>query len=57
METNTNMIKLLLVILAASFLFTCVAEAQSEKRIANSGPMPLSPLNYQSNKRQFCNHT
>ncbi|WPU94221.1 hypothetical protein SNE25_01615 [Mucilaginibacter sabulilitoris] len=51
------MIKFLLIILAASFLFTCVAEAQSEKRMANSGPMPLSPLNYQSNKQQFCNHT
>jgi hypothetical protein len=52
METDIRMIKYLLIILAVSFLFACVAEAQSNKPLITGKVMPLSPL-AEKNRKEF----
>jgi hypothetical protein len=52
METDIRMIKYLLIILAVSFLFACVAEAQSNKPLITGKVMPSSPL-AEKNRKGF----
>jgi succinate-acetate transporter protein len=52
METDIRMIKYLLIILAVSFLFVCVAEAQSNKPLITVKAIPSSPLAEQ-NRGEF----
>ncbi|HMG07567.1 MAG TPA: hypothetical protein VK609_03605 [Mucilaginibacter sp.] len=52
MKNDVTMIKYLLIILAVSFLFACVAEAQSNKPLITGKVMPLSPLAEQ-NRKEF----
>jgi len=44
METDIRMIKYLLFILAASFVFSCVAEAQTNKRLAAAYIFPVHSI-------------
>jgi hypothetical protein len=44
METDIRMIKYLLFILAASFVFSCVAEAQTNKRLAAAYIFPAHSI-------------
>lgn len=50
MEIDNNMIKCLLVILTASFLFACVAEAQSSKSLIAGKVISPGSLNEQNSK-------
>ncbi|MDN3550892.1 hypothetical protein [Mucilaginibacter aquaedulcis] len=44
MESDIRMIKYLLFILAASFVFSCVAEAQTNKRLTAAYMFPAHSL-------------
>jgi peroxiredoxin Q/BCP len=50
MEMNTTMLKYLLIILGASFLFTCAAQAQTGKELLTGDAMPLFSLLDQNGK-------
>jgi peroxiredoxin Q/BCP len=50
MEMNTTMLKYLLIILGASFLFTCAAQAQTGKELLTGDAMPSFSLLDQNGK-------
>ena len=52
MKNDVTMIKYLLIILAVSFLFACVAEAQSNKPLITGKVRPSSPL-AEKNRKEF----
>lgn len=52
MKNDVTMIKYLLIILAVSFLFACVAEAQSSKALITGKAMPSSPP-AEKNRKEF----
>ncbi|WP_255496169.1 peroxiredoxin [Mucilaginibacter sp. FT3.2] len=50
METDTTMLKYLIIILAASFLFSCAAQAQTGKELLTGDNMPTFSLLDQNGK-------
>ncbi|SDE20300.1 peroxiredoxin Q/BCP [Mucilaginibacter pineti] len=50
MENNTNMLKYIIIVLLASFLFSCAAEAQSKKELVTGDAVPTFSLTDQNGK-------